>query len=604
MAGQTSPPSLPISLFDILIGSASKESEHGAVDLIQHLLKLVGYEACQAKRNVNYLCSAIFDFGVLYGVVHKWIDNTANTSEPSEKLRLFKKYTDAIYVIEEYASLSSSYLTPHTKSPHYSSELFELSALLEEDSTLSTRLEEDSTKESTYPDSLDLEDSIRLVKLLADIRDRLGKAISAISNLRIPAEEFTATTQGIAAFVDDYSYLLDIKSKIKLQSITLGHKRFERVLDELNKTEASLKNWCTSNDGQNQIQTNAEISLKGVQFWMLVHLFFTRATAASQDSDPRNILNSRKLWDKIFSTAAVFNTEFETPATASSSKLEGELNAFIAFLEACSLESEAVPESYKELYGLAGNTGRFYFGWARSLVEACADLEKHWNKQDLDGRDEITEVFTKTKEALQSAVAQRTNTQRFDVSNPVNEKLEDAQKLARTCFVKLEASMIPLLFVAVDSANFRQQHKPDSITAWETNIRTAKARDDKQKEKYNAKVANINNAVQKASESKTTRVYIETDGQSPPIGYDVDGDMSLGALLWHRIHESRDKPLANAAKSHFVKKGATKDPLRLDSDMKIREVLKDTDGTDTSKGPDGTDTSKGPDDTNTLQLIS
>ncbi|KAJ8072675.1 hypothetical protein AAF712_008203 [Marasmius tenuissimus] len=506
-----------ISLFDHLTGFGSDSEATGpaATELIQRLVKVVGYDACQAKRNTTYIYSVVSDYRDVNKTLNEWIGKLETSSDAAEQLRLFEDYTTAIDKIEE--------------------ELLKLSLLFEEGNNV----------ESQYDKVGTIDTCIALAQFYRKTRDGLGAAIVAVPSSVTQKPDFSSVKR--APFTDDYAHIVDIQNKIPTlaAALKIKHKLYKELAGHLKRTETSLAKW-SSEDSTTDPEIVQAISIATVQFWMLVHFLFDKAHAAGESRDENalwKLLNTRKVWEETLKTATIVNEHLEAPSTADT--LETALKEYMKFLKPGLFAQLNLPDILT-LRRMAAKIARPYFGQAVALIRECEALIKSWEAKTHDQQTNIEEAFAKSTDALKAAADHRTKDPgNFTVSDEVAQKFTAAHTDAKECFGNASLS-----------------------NEWEGKMKDAMQMDEQRMEAFKKRVSP--HPSQTESKPQKDKVSVSVDIGKASKKYEVEKDTMLSGLLWLCAKQPDGPKLT--ARAHFIAKGDA-ERKRLASDMLVKESL-------------------------------
>ncbi|KAK1228570.1 hypothetical protein PQX77_008435 [Marasmius sp. AFHP31] len=502
-----------ISLFDHLTGSGSTATTFAATELSQRLIQVVGYDACQSKRNTTYIYSVVSDYRDANNIVNGWIGKLETSENDDEQLKLFEDYTTSVDIVEE--------------------ELLKLSLLLEGS----------NRAESEYDTTGTIDTCIALVQYFKKVREGLGAAIAAIPAAVTQESDLSSIKR--APFADDYANVVDIQNKIPALAaeLEIQPEFYKTLVGHLQKTEASLAKWSPKDSATDQ--ENA-ISIATVQFWMLVCFLFDKAHAAGESRNENalwKMLKTGQVQDETLKTATIVNEHLE--AASNADKLETALGEYMEFLRRGLFDQLDLP-NILALRRLVAKIARPFFGQAVALIRECEALTRSWGEKTHEQQMNIEEAFDKSKNALQAAVDHRKNDPgNFVVSNPeVAEKFLTAHTGAKGCFGNESAS-----------------------NEWEGKMQAAMQKDEQRINDFKDKVSHPSQMEPKTQKGK---VPVSVDIDKTTKQYEVEKDTMLSGLLWLCAQQSDGPKLTTRA--HFIVKGDTTG-TRLASDMLVKEGL-------------------------------
>ncbi|KAF9266653.1 hypothetical protein L218DRAFT_996814 [Marasmius fiardii PR-910] len=511
--------SAAFSLFNTLTGLKTQNQQHPATDFISNLLKAVGYEACQTKRNTHYLYSVITDYRDAYENVNGWIDQIG-TLKGEEKWNVFIKYTDAIDPLEEwllklFQSLQTSY-----------------------------------NKEKAYADAQNLaETCFTHVESFESIRAILKTTVEELD--KYFPEKDSKSIRARYLLGDDYLYLQDVRSKFdNIQNMGHGGRHRNILVKELDDAIKYFKTWSANAPSAAEAD---KIATKGIQIWMLVHAVIEKGTAAQAPEDLKTFLDADELWKELIKATKLVNKHFRDLGLGYDA-LETGYKALIAYLKQHGPSSKSLPV-YLEVLELVAKAARPYFAQAVILAKECEKLAKVHSEKKLQERHEIEIVVDEVKAALESAKNLRSasnNPSQFNVSEDteVSKKFSKAQEQAKKCLEGFQLT-------------------PDAGTAtnWDDAMDKAKKNDDKRKQDFENHLKNAPKELQ--SPMVKVKIEMKPSEGGQPASYEVESNTRLSALLWHHMSRSDSKSVNVMA--YFIKSG---DPsqTRLESQMEVGKV--------------------------------
>ncbi|KAF9266654.1 hypothetical protein L218DRAFT_81558 [Marasmius fiardii PR-910] len=345
------PSSSPFSLFDELTRPKSANRPE-ATDLILNLLRAVGYEACQTKRNTHYVYSVVLGLRDAYDDVNDWI-HQIDSETASDVWSLFSQYTGAINPLEEW-----------------------LSELLQS-------LQESCDKERAYARDQDLgENCFNHVRSCETIRDALRKTVEKLDQ-RFGKD--TESTRARYLFGDDYLYLQNVRNKFgNIQG--MGGRHGNDLFQKLNDAITYFGAWSAD---PSKAAVADRVATKGIQIWMLVHAVVEKGTATAAPNDLKAFLDTDELWKELVKAAELVNSHFSNPELAFKD-LEKGYEDLIDCLGKRGLSSlpKSLPD-YLEVVKLVAKTARPYFAQAVVLAKECQQLANVHSKRKLQERHRI-----------------------------------------------------------------------------------------------------------------------------------------------------------------------------------------------------------------------